>query len=377
MPCFKTYIEYYIYCNNDSRLNTFDLQRFNQEKTEEATPKKKEEARKHGQVAKSVEINSAFAILSAFLALNTLGPFIYLELTDFMKYMFTNFIIQDISLNTVSILFILFASVLLKTALPVMLVIGLVSLITNTLQVGIYFSLEPIAPQLNRLNPISGFQRLFSKRSLVELIKSLFKVTIIGYFVYTYIAKEIHGLPNLIKVSLTESFIQAANLVVNLVFQICMVMLVLAALDYFYQWWEHNQNIKMSKQEVKEEFKQIEGNPQIKGKIKEKQRMIAMQRMMQEVPKADVIITNPTHLAIALKYDSKMTAPIVIAKGKDLIAEKIKSIAKDNNIILVENKPLAQVLFKSTEIGELIPPELYQAVAEVLAYVFRIKKRLT
>ena len=156
-----------------------------------------------------------------------------------------------------------------------------------------------------------------------------------------------------------------------------MVILVLAILDYGYQWWEHMQNLKMSKQEVKEEMKQTEGNPQIKGKIREKQRAMAMRRMMSEVPKADVVITNPTHFAVAIKYEAGMEAPAVIAKGSDFIAQRIREIAKENDVTIVENKPLAQALFKNAEIGDLIPPDLYKAVAEVLAYVYRLKRKIS
>ena len=165
------------------------------------------------------------------------------------------------------------------------------------------------------------------------------------------------------------------DLLVRLVYDICKVMLVFALFDYGYQWWNHKQSLKMSKQEIKEEMKQTEGNPQIKSKIKQKQREMAMQRMMSEVPKANVIVTNPTHFAVALKYENDMPAPLVVAKGKDLVALKIKEIAKNNNVAIVENKPLARVIFQTVEIGDIIPPELYQAVAEVLAYVYKLKGR--
>jgi flagellar biosynthetic protein FlhB len=267
--------------------------------------------------------------------------------------------------------------VFLKTALPVMMIIAIISLAANLLQVGFVFSFEPLMPQLDRINPISGFQRLFSLRSLVELVKSLCKIAIIGYFVYRFIAREIVQVPQLISADLADSLRVSSGLIVDLALEIGAVILVLAALDYFYQWWEHTKSLKMSKQEVKEEFKQTEGNPQIKGKIKERQRAMAMRRMMQEVPKATAVITNPTHFAVAIRYDKSMSAPEVVAKGQDFLAERIKQVARENRVTVVENKPLARALYATVEVGETIPQELYQAVAEVLAYVFRLKRRLS
>lgn len=362
---------------NRCKLTSFDLQLFNQEKTEEATPKRKEEARKKGQVAKSVEINSAFVILAAFLALKMIGPYIYGELTAFMRFMFSHFSTADITITHINILVINLGFVFLKTALPVMVVILVISLAVNFLQVGFVLSFEPLIPKFDRINPISGFQRLFSLRSVVELVKSLAKITVIGYFVYRFILRETAQVPQLIGADLTDSFKYSAGLVADLAFEIGAVILVLAALDYFYQWWEHNKSLKMSKQEIKEEFKQTEGNPQIKGKIKERQRALALRRMMQEVPKATAVITNPTHFAVAIKYEKTMSAPEVVAKGQDFLAERIKQVARENRVTVVENKPLARALYATVEVGSVIPPELYQAVAEVLAYVFRLKKRLS
>ncbi|WP_425060872.1 Flagellar biosynthetic protein FlhB [Sporomusa carbonis] len=365
--------------STDSRykLAGFDLQLFSGEKTEEATPKRKEEAKKKGQVAKSTEISAVFVILAAFYTLKLLGANLYLELAGYMTEIFSTLTTTDFTINSVQILFLNLSLVLLKTVLPVLLVILVTSLAINYMQVGFIFSTETLMPNFNKIDPLSGFQRLFSKRSLVELLKALFKVTIIGYFIYRFAIIETDAIPKFISMELIDSLKLAGSLIIDLAFQILSVMLVLAAFDYFYQWWEHNQSLKMSKQEVKEEFKQTEGNPQIKGKIKEKQRAIAMRRMMQEIPKADVVVTNPTHLAIALKYDKTMSAPVVLAKGQDFLAERIKQVARENRVAVVENKPLARALYPVVQIGDAIPPELYQAVAEVLAYVYRLKKRLS
>ncbi|MDT8901309.1 flagellar biosynthesis protein FlhB [Anaeroselena agilis] len=359
------------------RLAVFDLQLFNQEKTEEATPKRKQEARQRGQVAKSTEISTAFVILTAFLALKLLSPYMYDTISSYMRFIFTNLATADFTINSVHLLFLQLGLVCLKIVLPVMLSVLVISLAVNILQVGFVLTFEPLMPQLDRINPIKGFQRLFSLRSIVELFKSLFKIGIISYFVYRFVIKETDLVPQLISVDLLDTLRYIAGLVADLALEIGAVILVLAAMDYFYQWWEHNKGLRMSKQEVKEEFKQTEGNPQIKGKIKERQRAMALRRMMQEVPKATAVITNPTHFAVAIKYDKSMAAPEVVAKGQDFLAERIKQVARENRVAIVENKPLARTLYSTVEVGEPIPPELYQAVAEVLAYIIRLKRRLS
>ncbi|MBP2650229.1 MAG: flhB [Firmicutes bacterium] len=380
MLCIGTFTTSCIYSSQPStnyKIVEFDLQRFSQEKTEEATPKRKEESRQKGQVAKSAEVNSAFVILSAFLALKMIGPYIYTELTMFMRFMFTDFSTTDFTIDGMQVILINFIIVFLKTSLPIMLVIMVISVAVGFLQVGFVFSTEALMPKFDRINPLSGITKLFSKRSLVELVKSLLKVGIIGYFIIRFVINETGKIPELINADLFDTLQYVGSLIVNLAFQIGGVMLVLAAIDYFYQWWEHNQSLKMSKQEIKEELKQTDGNPQLKGKIKERQRAMAMQRMMEEVPKATVIVTNPTHFAVAIKYDSTMSAPEVVAKGQDFLAERIKSLARENKVVIVENKPLARTLYASVDIGGSVPPELYQAVAEVLAHVYRLKKRLS
>ncbi len=359
------------------QLRAFDLQLFAGEKSEDATPKRRQESRKKGQVARSNELSSAFVILSAFLSLKILGPQIYNELTAFMRFVFSHFSTADITLLDLQVLFINLTMVLLKTTLPVMVAILVVSVAVNFLQVGVIFSLEPLIPSLEKINPLSGLQRMFSLRSLVELVKSVFKILIIGFFIYRFMVKQAENIPQLISADLMDTLQLTASMTLDLAFQIGGVILVLAALDYFYQWWQHNQSIKMSKQEVKEEYKQTEGDPLIKGKIRERQRALAMRRMMQEVPKATAVVTNPTHYAVAIKYDKSMSAPQVVAKGQDFLAERIKTLARENGVTIIENKPLARALFSTVEVGDIIPPELYQAVAEVLAYVYRLKKRLS
>lgn len=382
IPIFTIYYTSWCERNNEPRsykLSGLNLQVFNQEKTEDPTAKRQQEARQKGQVAKSMEVTSVFVVLAAFLGLKAFGFFMYQQLADFMRLLFTNWPAEDFTIQSLSVLFLDVALMFIKVTFPVMLLAVVMALATNLLQVGFVFSLEPLMPSFDKINinPASFFQKMFSKRTLVDLVKSCVKVIIVSYFVYRFIVKEAGIVPQLVTVELIDTMQYVANLVLDLIYQISAVMFVLAALDYLYQGWQHKESLKMSKQEVKEEFKQVEGNPQIKSKIKERQRAMAMRRMMQEVPKADVVVTNPTHYAIALKYEAGMPAPIVIAKGQDLIALRIKEIAKESGVAIVENKPLAQTLFKTTDIGDIIPQDMYQAVAEILAHVYRLKKRLS
>jgi len=354
-----------------------NLQLFSGEKTEEATPRKRQEARKKGQVARSPEISSALIMLVAFLSLGFLGPLLYQQMIELMRSGLSTIITKDLTVEAVHHLSIGLIILLLKACLPLMLVIMIIALVSNIGQVGFLLTTEPLTPKLEKLDPIKGLQRIFSKRAFVELAKSLFKVTVIGYLSYITINQHIDELILLMKMPPTEIVRVIASLTHKLGIRIAFVLLLIAFADYAYQRWEHEQSLKMSKQEVKEEHKMIEGNPQIKGKIREKQRQMAMRRMMQAIPQADVVVTNPTHLAIALKYDpAKSNAPFVLAKGEGHVAQRIKQIAQEHRIVVLENKPLAQALYKVVEINQEIPPELYQAVAEVLAFVFKLKRKI-
>lgn len=346
------------------------------EKTEKATPKRRREAREKGQIFQSKEVNSAIIILSGFFILKVIGGYILDKLINVTSIIYDNYIL-DSSLFTIQGINLLTIRVLSIVAIiigPIVGVLFISGLVVNYAQVGFLFTTKTLEIKLNRLNPIEGFKRILSKRSLMELLKSFIKIFIIGYTIYSYVINQIDIIFNVIDMSIGSIVKNIGNLIVNIGLRAGGVLIILAAFDYAYQWWDYEKNLKMSKQEIKEEFKQTEGNPQIKSKIKEKQRQIAMRRMMQDVPKADVIITNPTHYAIALKYDKeKYSAPYLLAKGKDLVAQNIKKVAIENNVPIVENKPLAQMLYKNVEINEVIPEELYQAVAEVLAYVYSLK----
>ncbi|MCR5833057.1 MAG: flagellar biosynthesis protein FlhB [Selenomonadaceae bacterium] len=352
----------------------FDLQRFDGDKTEEPTSKKREDARKKGQVAKSQELNTAFILLMGFLIIRLLWEYIYGNIAEYTAYLYSHLALNT-STEGISELFIGIMILFAKTIIPIMLGILVVGLAINLFQVGLVISTEKLEPKLENLDPINGFGRIFSKRSIVELLKSLFKIIVIGFFLYLYLKDQIPLLPQFIFFDLPQSLATAADIIFNMAFQVVAVIMVMAVADYAYQKWQTTQDLMMSKQEVKDEYKQMEGDPQIKGKIKQKQRQMAMSRMMQEVPKADVIVTNPTHLAVALSYKKGMVAPLVLAKGQDVVAERIKKIARENRIPIVENKPVARALYAAVEVGGMVPAELYQAVAEILAYVYRIKNK--
>ena len=376
MRCMETSPSPYGQYNKKYRqsLFQFDLQLFAGEKTEEPTAKRKADARKKGQVGKSQEINAAFVLLAGFMVLKVLGGNAVAEIMNYSTYIYGNLNV-DINEESIMQMFIGMIILLAKTSIPLMVFIMIIGLAMNLAQVGLNFSTETISFDPNKLNPINGAKRMFSKRSLVELIKSLLKILIIGYFVITYLSDEIFQIPKLIYMDIFAGLNKMSDTIFFLAFKIIGVFIVMAVMDFAYQKWQNLQDLKMSKQEVKEEFKQQEGDPKIKGKIRQKQRQMAMARMMQEVPQADVIVTNPTHFAVALKYQSGMSAPIVIAKGQDLVAQKIKKIARESKVPIVENKPLARALFAAVEIGAAIPQELYKAVAEVLAYVYRLKRK--
>lgn len=354
-----------------------DLQLFaDGDKTEEPTSKRRSDAKKKGQVGRSTELSTAFVLLIGFFTIKMLAQSIYNELYAYTTYIFGH-LDQTLDVENIVNLFLEASIVFGKTALPIMLAIMLIGLGINFFQVGLNFNTEKLEPKLSNLNPINGVGRMFSKRSLVELVKSLLKIIVIGAFLYMVLKDQILAMPQFIYYDLDTSLGQMINIVLKMAFQICGVIMVIGVLDYGYQKWQTTQDLKMTKQEVKDEFKQTEGDPQIKGKIRQKQRQMAMARMMKEVPKADVIVTNPTHFAVALEYHKGMTAPKVLAKGQDLVAQKIKAIGRENHVPLVENVPLARALYRTTEIGDFIPQELYQSVAEVLAYVYRLKHHQT
>jgi flagellar biosynthetic protein FlhB len=260
--------------------------------------------------------------------------------------------------------------------MPLMLAVLVAGIAGNIIQFGFIFTSKPLVPKISKLNPISGLKRLVSLKSLVEVGKAFFKFVFIGGIAFLLVRKEMDSFPGLMQLSVSEILSFIGKVSFNICFYVCLALIVLAFVDFTYQRWQHQKNLRMTKQEVRDELKQSEGDPKVKGKIRQIQIETARRRMMEHIPGADVVITNPTHLAIALKYEhEKMIAPQIIAKGAGLIAEKIKQIAKENDVPVVEHKTLAQTLFKLVDLGEYIPANLYRAVAEVLAYVYRLRER--
>ncbi len=346
------------------------------DKTEKATPKKKSDARKKGQVFQSREMSASLILILMIVSMNAFGSILFNQLSGFMKKTFSEYLVNKDAFDTgiLAKIFIDGIIVLAKTSLPLLLIAMIAGLLVGYAQVGILFTLETLKPKGNRINPLSGFKRMFSLRSVVELVKAIIKILIVAWVAYSYLKSKTNEVVALMNADLLDilSFIGKSAFAVAL--RICIAMILLGFLDFLYQRYDYEKNLKMTKQEVKEEFKQMEGNPEIKSKIKQKQRQMSMKRMMQEIPKADVVITNPTHFAVAIKYDAeKASAPIVVAKGQDYIALRIKQIATDSKVQIVENKPLARTLFSTVDIGQPIPPEMYQAVAEILAFVYNLR----
>ncbi len=345
-----------------------------QERTEQATPKRREEAREKGRSAKSREITSV-AILFAALIYFYFGTQGLLE--KLMAILGSLFHSSGRTLISMDTIYPFSIALMLKTFLilaPVLAILFLVSISANLVQVGFLYSPTALGPDLSKIDPIKGFKRLFSLTSLVELVKSIFKMLIIGLVPYLIIKGEVANFFLLSEQTVSQIMIYLGKITFKILFSTGLVLLVLAILDYAYQRWEYEKGLRMTKQEIKDELKNTEGDPTTKARIRRLQREIARKRMMAAVPKADVVVTNPTHLAVALKYDRDVDiAPRVVAKGAGYIAEKIKSIAQENGLPLVENKSLAQLLYKIVNIGDLIPENLYRAVAEILAYVYSLK----
>lgn len=348
-----------------------------QEKTEPATPKRRQEAREKGQVAKSIEVNSTAILVIGLLFLYFYGPQMMMKGQQYMRILFENITAIHVDAdNLQGYLGMLF----LKSAfivLPFMLVILVIGLAVNFGQVGFMITGEPLLPKWNKVNPLSGFKRIFaSKRSIVELAKNIFKLILISVIAYYTIKGEVENYIPLMDKSPYNIFSFVAWETFEVTMKILMVFLFIAMLDFAFQKYDFEESIKMTKQEVKDDLKQMEGDPQVKARIRSIQREQARKRMMQEVPEADVVITNPTMLAIAVKYDmTTMDAPVVVAKGARLIAEKIRKIAEENGIPIVQDKPLARALFKAVEVGDQIPEEFFHAVAEILAYVYKLKSK--
>ncbi|RKX19158.1 MAG: flagellar biosynthesis protein FlhB [Candidatus Zixiibacteriota bacterium] len=346
------------------------------EKTEQPTPRRREKARKRGQVARSQELNSVVVIFFGVLALMIFSSYIFSNLVSLFHFNLAN-IYTDLNIATTYDLFISNGSTLIKTVAPVLILVGLAGLLINLAQVGVMFTLEPLTPKLDKLDIIKGLKRLFSTKTLFELFRDTIKVFIIGYVAFITLKGEMNNYIPLADQEVGQIMSFATRVALKVVLRAVGALLFLAILDYAYQKFEFEKKLRMTKKELKEEFKQYEGDPLIKSRIRRIQREMARTRMLQEIPDADVVITNPTHIAVALKYDADtMSAPKMIAKGERLLAEKIKEIAVKAAVPIVENKPLAKALFEAVEVGMMIPPRLFKAVAEVLAYVYKLKGKI-
>lgn len=360
---------------------SYDLQLFAQsgeggEKTEEPTTKKLEDARKKGQVAKSTDATTAVSLLVffymmrlmlGFLGDRFMGGFssIYGKIADTSNDEFTLQLSCSYLGEAIRQIVI--------TALPFFVITFVVAFITNLVQVKWKVSFEPMKPKFDKFNPISGFKRLFSKDKVVELLKSIAKVGVITYVVYSFLKDKWALVMNMYEYSLTQALSIIGDIIISIGLRISAFFVVIAVVDIAYQKWKFHQDMKMTKQEVKDEYKNSEGDPKVKSQQRSRMQQASRRRMMQEVPNADVVITNPTHLAVAIRYDKlSHEAPVVVAKGADYLAQRIKDIARDNRVEIVENKPLARMLYHNVDLGAEIPPELYQMVAEVLAYVYNL-----
>lgn len=358
----------------------FNLQLFAEdqgtgERTESATPKKREEARKRGQVFKSSDLNAAVILAAGTLVTFATLPHMVSTLRQFSA---TYLLSRGWYDFTPEYAYFLLGEVMLVMAQLTMPILGATfaaALLVSFVQVGFVFSAEPLAPKLDRINPLSGFKRIFSKRALVELAKSIAKVVITAWIVYATLRGQFEVFPRFVDMDTLAIVKVLSQMIFEMALKVGLVFVIIGVADYFYQWYEYEQSLKMSKYDIKQEYKQSEGDPQLKARQKQVQREYAMRRMMAEVPKADVVITNPTHFAVVLKYEPEtMQAPLMTAKGQDFIAQKIREIAREHQVDVVENPPLARTLFYSVEIGAQVPEELYQAVAEVLAFVYRHKR---
>lgn len=355
-----------------------DLQYFAaDEKTEEATPKKKEDTRKKGQVAKSQDMNTGFLLIMVFGVLFLLGPYMKAIMTGMYEQAFQEYMHWDLTENHVHTVFVQMTWEISKVIAPIMGVAIVAGIASNLLQVGVMFTGEPLKMDLKKLDPIQGAKKIFAARALVELVKSLLKITMVGVITFAIMWVNKNEMMMTSQKSVDAALAFFGNITIIMGLASALALLILSVLDYTYQKFDHEKNIRMSKKDVKDEHKNIEGDPQIKAKIKEKQRQMSASRMMSEVPGADVVITNPTHYAIAIKYDEeKSDAPIVVAKGVDFVAMKIKEVAKAHDIITVENRSLARGLYQHSDIDRPIDERFFKSVAEILAYVYRLEKKL-
>ncbi|UCD17099.1 MAG: flagellar biosynthesis protein FlhB [Candidatus Zixiibacteriota bacterium] len=346
-----------------------------QERTEKATPRRRQKAREEGRVARSQELNSAVMLCLGALTLYFVGPLLVDQLQRFMVFSFSE--APNMMVTPDSLVAFFSSKILTFFAMlgPVFVILMLIAYGINVLQVGVLFTGKPLEPKVDKLNLANGIKRLFSVRSMVELARDTLKLLLIAFVGYKVVSAQLDVFFLLSDNSVSVFAGTMGKMALTTTLQIGAVILLLALFDYAFQKYDFEKNIRMSKQDIRDESKDTEGSPQTKARVRQVQREMSRKRMMQEIPRADVVVTNPTHIAIALKYQPDlMEAPMVVAKGQRLVAEKIKQVAADAGIPIVENKPLARALFNMCDIGSYVPAKLYRAVAEVLAYVYRLKE---
>lgn len=346
------------------------------EKSEEPTPHRLREAREKGQVAKSREITTAFLLLLTYFLFNYLGNFMWRNLVE-MSLAILQLIPEAVNFNLpfVGYLFLIGLRGMAFVLGPIFAIVFLAAFVAETFQTGFVFAADPLSPKIERINPLEGFKRMFSLQGLVELVKSLLKIVIVFYIAWYAAKDDLPYIIVLIDAHPWEALVLGGNIAYRIAIRVGLFYILIAILDYLYRRWDYMRNLKMSRQEVKEEYKRLEGDPMVKQRMRDLQRQVAQQRMMSAVPQADVVVTNPTHLAVALKYEqAKMKAPVVLARGERKIAEEIRRIAEAHEITIVQNEPLAWSIYRSTRVNQEVPAGLYQGVAEVLAYVYKVRR---
>lgn len=348
------------------------------ERTEKATPKRRRDERKKGNVLQSKDIVTVFTLVGSFCALKLTFMSSYSALKGcILKYFSFMQNKSDLSQDFIREMAFDSALTAARVIAPLMACIVILSIAATVFQTKPLFVLDSLKPKFNRLSPLQGFKKIFSVRSIVEVLKGIIKISILFYLLYSFIEKQITELPKLFTLEIPAACGYMFQTVFDMALRIGMAFAAISVFDFFYQRWEYERQLKMSKQEIKEEYKQLEGDPQVKGKIKELQRKMAMSRMMQQVPDADVVIRNPTHFAVALRYDpQKHDAPILLAKGQDEMALRIVRVAEENEIYIVENKPLARAIYATTDLNQQLPQEFYGAVAEILVHVYRLNHKI-
>jgi len=344
-------------------------------KTEKATPKRRQDERKKGNVLMSQDAVAVATLVGSLFMVQAMSGLLMEQLRAFWSIIFS-YMASESAVTIPLIMKDLFKTMMVTfviTVGPFLAVTALLAIGVTFFQTKMLVTTEPLKPKFSKLNPLQGFKRLFSLRSVIETFKNILKITVLLFLIYNYFRKVALSFGRFLDMELSQSCSILFQDIITLVMQIAVAFVVIAFFDYLYQWWDYERKLKMSKQEVKEEYKQMEGDPQVKGKIKQIQRQRAQQRMMQQVPQADVVIRNPTHYAVALRYDQyKDNAPVVLAKGMDELALRIVKVAQEHGIETVENVPLAHALYEHAELNREIPPELYGAVAEVLVYVLKL-----